>query len=254
MKKLILIFFLLTFTMILSGYEMNTLIENPTAGILQRGEAEISAKLFKNNGLIMGTRIGLFPRFMFGVSYGAERIVGNQDPVWHDRVEFNAKFRLIDETAKFPAVAIGYDSQGHGTYYKDAKRYDMKSKGFYLAASKNYLFLGNLGFHGGVNYSLETEDDDDDINLFAGIDKSIGDVVVLLAEYDVAWNDNEDPDSESEIDDKIKGLGKGYFNASFDIHFTDYLVVKFSFYDIFENREDTQGSDRTISLLYYMKF
>ncbi len=235
----------------ISAYELNTLIDSPTAGILQKGEAEIYAKLYKNDGFILGTKVGLFPRFMFGVYYGAEKIVGNEDPDWHDRVEFNAKFRIIDEDSNFPAIALGYDSQGHGNYHKDAERYDIKSKGFYGVLSKNYLFLGNLGFHLGANYSLESKDNDDELNFFVGFDKSIGEVLVFICEYDLAWNDN-DKWHEQPFDEAIKGLGYGYLNACLDLHFTESLTLKVSFYDLLENRPDTEGCDRTITFMYYM--
>ncbi|KQC10092.1 MAG: hypothetical protein APR54_00135 [Candidatus Cloacimonas sp. SDB] len=253
MKNILAFFVFIILAGVLFGYEMNTLIDSPTAGILQRGEAEISAKLYKRNGLILGTQIGLFPRFMFGVNYGAENIVGNQRPEWHDRVEFSAKFRILDETNSLPAIALGYDSQGHGNYHSDAERYDIKSKGFYGVMSKNYYFLGNLGFHLGANYSLERNDNDEDLNIYAGFDKSLGDAVVFLCEYDLAWNDNEDWENNT-LDETVKGMGYGYLNASLDIYFTEYLILKISLYDLLENRQDTEGSDRTLSLLYYMTF
>ncbi|MCK5050399.1 MAG: YjbH domain-containing protein [Candidatus Cloacimonetes bacterium] len=242
MRKLSILFILLIISMSVFAFELNTLIDTPTAGILQQGEAEISAKIYKNNGLLIGTRVGLFPRFMFGVNYGAEEIVGNEDPQWHDRVEFNAKIRLMDESNTLPAIAIGYDSQGHGNY--NDHRYDIKSKGVYLTASKNFFLFGNIGIHGGINYSLENEDKDDEPNLFIGFDKTIGDMIVLLAEYDTGWNDNEA--------DFVKG--RGFFNASLDLHFTEALILKVSFYDLMLNNIDTQGCDRSITLLYNMTF
>lgn len=247
MKK-VLIFLMLTLLMAsVYAYELSDLIDVPTAGILQKGESEISAKVYRDNGLVLGTRVGLFPRFMFGVSYGAEHVVGNQDPQWHDRVEFNAKFRLMDETITYPALAVGYDSQGHGSHHEDAERYDIKSKGFYAVASKNYAFLGNLGLHGGINYSFET-DDDDDLNVFLGVDKSVGDVVNLLAEYDFAWNDNSNCGNICDLE-KI-----GYLNTAASVHFSENLILKAAFYDILENRSDTHGTDRTIILIYKMTF
>lgn len=242
MRKLSILFILLIISVSVFAFELNTLIETPTAGILQQGEAEISAKIYKNNGLLIGTRVGLFPRFMFGVNYGAEEIVGNEDPEWHDRVEFNAKIRLMDESNKLPAIAIGYDSQGHGNY--NNHRYDIKSKGVYLTASKNFFLFGNIGVHGGINYSLENEDNDDEPNIFFGFDKTIGDMIVLLAEYDTGWNDNEA--------DFVKG--RGFFNASVDLHFTESLILKVSFYDLMLNNIHTQGCDRSITLLYNMTF
>ncbi|MCK5345362.1 MAG: YjbH domain-containing protein [Candidatus Heimdallarchaeota archaeon] len=244
MKKIFIFALILSCSYSIFAFELNTLIDSPTAGLMQKGEAEIVAKLYKNNGLILGTKIGLFPRFMLGVNYGAEQIVGNENPQWHERVEFNCKLRFLDETSQLPALAAGYDSQGHGKYHPDDRRYDIKSKGAFLVASKNYFFLGNLGFHLGANYSLEHKDKDEEINLFAGFDKSIGDMFVLLAEYDTAWNDNNDEIMK----------GKGFLNAALNIHFTEYLNLKISFYDLLQNRDDTEGCDRTLTLYYNMTF
>ncbi|MFO7896236.1 MAG: hypothetical protein R6U84_04820 [Candidatus Cloacimonadales bacterium] len=259
MKKILIVMMLLIASLVWA-YEQNMLVEAPTAGILQRGEAELSTLLYKDNGMIIGTKVGLFPRFMFGVSYGAEKVVGNEDPIWHDRVEFSAKFRLMDENANIPAVAIGYDSKGYGKFYKEIdaetgevyKRFDTKSKGFYLVASSNRNFMGNLGVHAGINYSLERDDNDDDPTIFVGLDKSLGDIVVFCAEYDLALNDNENF-IEQHIGE-LSGSNKGYLNASFDVHFTENLVLKIAFKDLLKNKDNTQVADRTITLNYYMTF
>jgi len=246
MKKITVLVLIMMCSYTIFAFELNTLIDTPTAGLMQKGEAEIAVKLYKNNGLILGTKIGLFPRFMLGVNYGAEQVVGNKNPQWHERVEFNCKLRFLDESAQLPAMAAGYDSQGHGNYDKINRRYDIKSKGAFLVASKNYFFLGNVGFHLGTNYSLENHDEkkDKDINLFAGFDKSLGDMFVLLAEYDTAWNDNK-----ADVTN-----GKGFLNAAMNIHFSEYLVLKIAFYDLLQNRIDTEGCDRTLSLYYNMTF
>ena len=253
MKKIILVLLVFLSVNIMFSYELCTLVNSPTAGILQKGEAAIIANLYKNNGLIIGTKIGLFPRFMFGVSYGGEQIVGNKNPIWHERVEFAAKLRIMDESVKFPAIAFGYDSQGHGNFYENIKRYDIKSKGFYFVASKNFQILGNLGIHLGSNLSLENEDKDNDLDFFAGIDKTLGDVIELLADYDIALNDNENY-FDNTLNENLEGLGKGYLNAALAIHFTDYLSLKISFYDLLKNRIDTEGCDRTLTLNYQMTF
>jgi len=240
------------------AYEQNTLIEAPTAGILQKGEVELSTLLYRDNGMIIGTKVGLFPRFMFGVSYGAEKVVGNEDPIWHDRVEFMAKFRILDENANYPAIAIGYDSRGYGKFHQvndgneEINRFDTKSKGFYLVASSNRKFMGNLGLHLGVNYSLETDDKDKDPNVFLGLDKSIGEIIVFCAEYDFAFNDNEN--YIEDIIPELRGDNNGYLNAGFDIHFTENLVGKISFKDLLKNFDNTNGANRTISLNYFMTF
>lgn len=251
MRKFFLIsglFFLMTF---LSAYELKTLANAPTGGILQKGEAEVFTKIYRENGVLCGTKVGLFPRFMFGVSYGAEQVVGNEKPKWHPNIEFSAKFRIIDEGPKMPAIVLGYDSQGHGVYHKNLKRYDIKSKGFYAVASRNYLFMGNLGLHVGANYTMENEDNDKDIDFFVGIDKTIGNAVTFVADYDPAFNDNEDKISST---DSFKVAGKGYLNAAIIVRFTDFLDARFIAYDILENSSRTIGMDRAIQINYKMKF
>ena len=78
-------------------------------------------------------------------------------------------------------------------------------------------------------------------------------MIVFICDYDTAWNDNDDWEDQS-IEETLSGLGHGYLNASLDIHFTENLVLKIALYDLLENRRDTMGSDRTISLLYFMSF
>ena len=251
MRKIILLVLLAAAVAALPAYELRQLVDAPTAGVLQRGEAAVFSKVYRNNGLLAGAEVGLFPRFMFGVSYGGENVVGNEEPTWRERVEFRAKFRILDESPKYPAVVVGFDSQGHGAWHKEVDRYDIKSKGFYVAASRNFVFLGNLGFHLGVNYSLEV-DDDEGLDFWAGVDKSIGNQVTLLCEYDLALNDNADQDIEGL--DRLSGYGRGYLNAGVSIRFTDDLDLRVQAYDLLENSPGTMGLDRAVMINYQFSF
>jgi hypothetical protein len=255
MKLVIIFLAALLFIPALHGYELLNLADAPTAGILQYGEVLMTTKMYRNNGILAGSSVGLFSRFMFGISYGGENLVGNQKPNWHERVEVNAKYRLLDESPLMPALVVGFDSQGHGVFHSSVKRYDIKSKGFYAAASRNYYFLGNLGIHMGANYSLENDDGEKSINFFAGIDKSIGDELTLMIDYDMALNDIEPSLTESASNDSLlKRKGNGYLNASLYLRFTDFLAVKFTAYDLLENNRNTIGADRSIIINYNMRF
>jgi hypothetical protein len=247
----------LLFAICLSGYEMDTLVDAPTAGILQRGETDIFTEFYKDNGLMLGLRIGVFPRVMVGMSYAAENVVGNKEPEWHDRVEFYAKFRVMDEGYKVPALAVGFDSQGHGRFYsgkdeagEEIRRYDIKSKGFYLAMTKNFEFLGNLGYHLGANYSLENSDDERHLNIYTGLDKTLGDVLVLSLEYDLGINEDEKW-LKSVMEEETDYLNNGYLNAGLAIYFTPNLYLQMKFNDLLKARSDTQAADRSIRLKYY---
>ncbi len=257
---------ILLMSSVLNSYELLQLADSPTAGILQYSEVLITTKMYRNNGILLGSSVGLFSRFMFGISYGGENIVGNQKPVWNENVEVNARYRILDESPTLPAVVIGFDSRGHGVYHRALKRYDIKSKGFYTALSRNYLFLGNLGFHLGTNYSLERSDGQESLNFFAGLDKSLGDELTVMIDYDMALNDKEiesENSRSSEYPDitgnrKDESLldrkGRGYLNISLYLRFADFLAVKFTAYDLLENNQHTTGADRAITINYNMKF
>jgi hypothetical protein len=234
---------------VLAAYETRDLVDIPTAGILQRGEYSVFAKIYRDCGVLSGAQVGLFPRFMFGVTYGGENIVGNQQATWHELPGVSVKVRFLDETQGQPAMAGGFDSQGHGHWYKDLKRYDIKSRGFYVTASKNFTFMGSLSAHGGLNLSLEDRDTDRDLDIFLGIQKSIGDMIDASIEYDAAINDNASKANMTFITGK-----RGYLNGGVSVHFTDELTLKFTAYDMLENGPDTVGMDRSAMIIYNMTF
>jgi len=242
MRKTILI---ITIMLIFFKAEANNLhtVTNPTAGILSRGEARIHQLIFNSNGMMIGTNVGLFENFHFGVSYGAEELVGDKEPIWHKQPGFNLRFRLINETLEMPALAIGIDTQGFGTYHTNLKRYDIKSKGAYLVASKNFGFLGMIGFDIGTNYTFEKEDDKTALDVFAGMYKSFGPSLMLFADFALGLNDNC-PDSD------LTGRNRGFLNAAAHFRVTDQLTIKLLMHDLLQNKESTELFDRAIMVDY----
>ena len=208
--------------------------------------------------MLVGANVGLVKYFMFGVSFSGEHVVGDQEPEWQDIVGFILKYRILDETQKNPAVVIGYTNQGAGKYWKKYKRYDYKSKGFYLALSKNYLFLGNLGLTAGTNYSLENEEDEH-MDIFFGFDKSIGNRLTLLADYSVGLNDYDSEKSKDAQKKDLLGKGKGYLNAGLLLEITPNLGLQLNFNDIlcnapkFDDEKDPEVN-REILLTYSIDY
>src|SRR5258706_7484235 len=146
---------------------------------------------------------------LFGLSYGGTGIIGSDSPVWSPSPGIVIKLGIIDETVILHAIAIGFDTQGKEPYLADLNRYTIKSPGLYAAFSKNYSVAGYLAIHGGINYSFERADGDDDPNLFAGIDKSLGPIASAVAEYNLGANDSNHD---------ARGRGRGYFKVGF--HFS----------------------------------
>ncbi|NKB70701.1 MAG: hypothetical protein GKR89_26830 [Candidatus Latescibacteria bacterium] len=178
------------------------LVDSPTAGLVVKGRYGIDLRLFAQGGVIGQMQAGALKRLTIGVAYGGERLVGDQDIEWYPRAETTVRYRLIEENSVWPALVLGYESQGYGRYLAD--RYQVKSKGVFAALSKNYQSpLGQFGLHGGVNQSREDDDGDSDISGWVGLDKSLNEDLSIVAEYDLALNDDNG---------RANGTGEGYLN------------------------------------------
>ena len=242
MKTTILIVIILLIFLSASANNLHT-VTSPTAGILSRGEARVHQLIFKNNGMMIGTNVGLFENFHFGVSYGAEELVGDNEPIWYKQPGFNLRMRIINETLQSTALAFGIDTQGFGKYHTDMKRYDIKSKGAYLVASKNFGFLGMIGFDIGANYTFEKEDDKTALDVFTGAYKSFGQSLMLFADFSLGLNDNC-PNSP------LTGRNRGFLNAAAHFRVTDQLTIKLLMSDLLKNKETTELFDRSILVDY----
>lgn len=217
------------------------LVDTPTAGTLMRGSYRTGIDIYPEGGILAGIGAGITNRFMFGLSYGGTNIIGTGKINWNKQVGAQVRYRLYEEDYYMPAILIGYDSQGRGAYIDSTKRYVNKSMGIYAVASKSFIFLGTLGFHGGINYSFENEDGDNDPNLFLGVEKSLNPELFLSAEYDFAFNDGGSG---------ALGEGRGYLNAAVKWQFSGKLELTFILKDILKNRKYVDGMTREIRINY----
>jgi hypothetical protein len=244
--------FILSLTVVLGGFSVGwcqdfytrDIIDTPTAGLLPRGSYMVSLRAYPKGGILIQLGVGILERMEAGVSYGGTNIIGNGDVYWNPGVEFFARYRLLDETMATPAFALGFDSQGWGEYKNEARRYEIKSRGFYGVFSKNYRFLGQFGLHLGANLSLEgLDEDENNPNIFIGMHKSINPDLYLVAEYDLPITSGLDID---EIDS-----GVGFLNAGVRFLFDENLLVEVNLRNINEN---ARKSDRTLRIVYQNRF
>ncbi len=223
-------------------YEYRSLLDMPTAGILQKGFVGVSVNSMPEGVLISKLEVGVFENFCFGFSFGGSNIIGTGDIEWYKLPALNARFRVLNETEKIPAFTIGFDSQGKGKYYEDENRYQIKSPGFFLAASKTFEFLGYLSIHATANKSLEGDDGDKDFNFSVGLEKTIQDKISLVAEYDFAVNDN---------DSTSIGDGNGYLNVGVRMSVGDGFTIGLDLRDLLENKKiNSFAADRAIYIEY----
>ena len=162
--------------------EPRALIDVPTAGMIPHRSAIFDLDYYQNGGLLWGATFGLFNRVYLGASFGGTNMIGSDPPVWNKSVGVQARLRLIEESIALPAVAIGFDSQGKEAFIDSLDRYAIKSLGLYAVGSKNYSMLGYLSIHGGMNYSLEHGDGNQQVNLFFGAEKTIGPYISAVGE------------------------------------------------------------------------
>jgi hypothetical protein len=146
-----------------------------------------------------------------------------------------------------PALAVGIDSQGEDSYLEDDERYERKSKGFYAVFSKNYRFLTDLSIHGGVNYSLEN-DDERGVNIFCGSTVGVIPGFSLLFDYNAAFDD-DDPAVASH-----RTRGRGYLDAGVRFDYMDNLRIKVLFRDLLGNYLPEKGVARTVEIFFVNYF
>lgn len=224
------------------------LIDMPTAGTLRRADFDLGVRLYPEGGAVTYTDIGLSNRLMIGISYGGEQILSSDDPNWNSRIEFNVKFRVIDELEYFPAVSVGFTSQGYGAWLGKYDRYTYKSRGFYGVVSRSfYFYQWTAGWHGGVNYTQEHDvDRDDDINLFFGFDATFRYDLAFLMEFDAALNDNKSSFPS--------GKGRGYLNMSLKWLFNKNLELEAVLKDLMVNRRESDTFTREIRITFIDSF
>jgi len=215
----------------------------------------------KDGGILPKMLFGITEKFTFGVSFGVQQFIGVGDMKKNKSApEVQIKYRLYDESSTLPAILIGLNTQGKGSFINrpGLERYEQKAMGLYVLASRNWNALGNLGFHFGLNKNtFENNDGDEDINLFFGIDKEINDSFSLLMEYNFARDDDEVNDTELEL----VRLGKGYLNAGIRWAATDNLLLEINVNDILKNSvynsstdDEFESMNREVKVIYYEYF
>lgn len=223
-------------------FEYRSLIDIPTAGILEKGFAGVTLDIMPLGVVISKIEVGVFNNFSFGISYGGSNIIGAGKIDWYKLPAVNVRVRIVNETESYPAITLGFDSQGKGIYDKNLERYQIKSPGFFACISKNFEFLGYLSLHGVVNYSLERDDNDKDLNLGIGFEKTIGNKISLVGEYDFAINDNTG---------RSLGDGNGYLNMGLRWSIQDGFTLGINLRDLLDNKKFTSSkADRGIFVEY----
>jgi hypothetical protein len=224
------------------------LVDVPTAGMLERGTYEVEMSNFHEGGLIVRLRLGISNALQIGAAYGGVGVIGATRPDWYPRPELHLKVRLMDEDTGRPALAVGFDSQGIGSYTAgDFDRYEVKAKGIFLVASKSFRLMDGFGLHAGLGYNpLEGKARRTTPDIYAGADVSLRPGFGLVVEYDVALNDDDQEYFRIERD-------RGFLNAGASVELADGLELMIHLRDILE-RTRTARQSRELRVAYRKSF
>lgn len=228
-----------------ANIEPRELIDVPTAGMLPQRNIGVDLNFFQSGGVLAGFSVAIIDRLLIGVSYGGTSLLGTLKESWNPRPGFNLKVRLLNESYIIPAIAVGFDCQGKEAYIDSLNRYTIKSLGWYAVGSKNYQLLGYFSIHGGLNYSLEQADNNRNVNVFCGVEKSVGPFATIMAEYNFALNDDIRRNSGNE---------KGYLNAGVRISIGNGYTLGFNFKDISHSFNNISVGNRTMQVEYICPF
>lgn len=228
-------------------FEEMFIVDSPTAGILPHGAYLFQGSFGPRSSLIFGVKVGFHDRLMVGVSFGMQEFIGTGDIELNDKPGFETRIRIIEESLRGPALAVGIDTQGEDAYLEDDKRYERKSKGFYAVISKNYRLLSDFSVHGGANYSLEDEDEQG-VNVFGGLSIELVEGFSLLLDYNAALDDENAGVTSS------RTRGRGYLDSAIRFDYMENLRLKIQFKDLLGNYEPEKGVARSIEILYISYF
>jgi hypothetical protein len=237
-------------------------IKEPTAWTRPKGEVAISTGFVP---WVVRGEIAILDYVLLGVAYGGANVLGFGEPDFNPYPAFQVKFRITNGGPVMPALSVGYDDMGQGRYLDGVNpylsgneskrlgrivevnydRYVIKAKGFYVVASQEYGLFGALGFHFGVNYGVRERNDDDSLNFFTGVEKSLGPRFMAMATYDLGFND----DNSSAL-----GEGKGFLSAGARWSVSDDFDLDFYVTNLLNNQEKRLGDEGKNNRMFYISY
>jgi hypothetical protein len=204
--------------------ESRYVVDMPMAGVLPRGRFAAEVCALGNSGVMFDLSFGVLPNFNVGLSYAGAGFLGSSQVVFQGLPGVHLRWRVVDETFSLPAVLVGFQTQGRGEPL-GGNRFQTNSPGLYVTASKNFSILGSLALHAGVGYSFDTHftaiAGERSPNVWIGLEKTIGSVVSLTAEYNPAFDNFLSMERRGLLNAGLRvATGKGF---TFELQMRDVL-------------------------------
>ncbi|MFH1540351.1 MAG: hypothetical protein ABID79_00620 [Elusimicrobiota bacterium] len=208
-----------------------SIIDVPTAEVVEYSNYDLSFRLYGMGGVLSKMNFGVFKPINIGISLDVDKLIGfgNQEiDTRPPAILF--KIQIFRGGLKLPAISIGYDGQGYGTYSSsDTEKYQYREKGIYIVLTREYLIPG-LEISFGSNIF---DFDKDSAYGFIGTNFSIENRVLLLAECD-----------------NIKKAAQNRANLGMKLFVADNLDVEIAGRNLFKGTQ----SERIVIINYTGKF
>lgn len=225
--------------------ESRFIVDMPTAGLIHKGSYSVSAIAFPGGGLLAELNASPWVNFNFGISYSATNVIGTGKLTWQNLPGINLRYRALDETARYPALLLGFSNQGRGSYIPSKKRFNTYSPGLYASLSKNFRWaLGTIALHGGAGYSFEPPPDTRCPNIYLGIEQSVSTPASINIEYNANFDDRDVTVIER----------SGLLNAALRLSVIDGLTIELQARDILGNHKNADGFERFFGIEFVRKF
>jgi hypothetical protein len=217
------------------------IIDSHTAMVPAHGEVRLGISAGPEGAVLTSAQVGVVDRVMIGVSYGMSEVLGRGELEPYPRPGLQLHALLVDQP-NWPAIGIGFDSQGHGQWLEEFDRYERKAPGVYAVLTQNllvtsYELLSSVS--AGVNYSVEPNRQG--IDFYLGAIQSFGKGLSVLIDYDLALDDNAGVDAD-----------RGYLDIGFQFRFGSGSHVRFLLRDLLGNYMNQGEVARELSFYYLL--
>ena len=208
----------------------SSIIDIPTAEVVEYSNYDLNIRMHGAGGVLSKMTFGVFKPINIGISWDVDKLIGAGSTIIDTRppaILFKA--RVFEGGLKLPAIALGYDGQGYGTYDSDTDKYQYREKGVYLVLTREYLVPGLEMSFGGNIFDF----DSDGVYGFVGATFGIENKVLILSEYD-----------------NIKKMPQNRANLGMKLFITDNVDVAIAGRDLFKGTQ----SERIAIVNYRGKF
>ncbi len=173
------------------------IIDIPTAEVIEYSNYDLSFRMHGAGGILSKMTFGVFKPINIGISWDVDKLIGTgSEKIDTQPPAILFKARVFAGGLKLPAISLGYDGQGYGTYDGDTDKYQYREKGIYLTLTREYFVPGLEMSFGGNIYDF----DGDGVYGFLGATFGIENKLLFLTEYD---NIKSMPDNRANIGIKL---------------------------------------------------